>query len=418
MASESERRREQLLADATVVIVDDDDSNVALLEQMMQLAGVRRTFGFTDPRAALSHCAATIPDLVVVDLHMPHLDGFAVMEALRQMVGIGGFLPIAVLTGDETPARKQRALAAGAHDFITKPFDPLEVVLRMQNLLQTRRLYKKLERHNQELERALALHLENERRTAAEWERRRHRVGQALAPEASAMVFQPIVDITTGEAVGAEALARFNIEPIRSPDEWFAEALEVGMARDLEITAVNAALAQLRWLPPNAFLAINVSPETAATAALHAVLALHPADRVVLELTEHSPVDDYDDLLVGIRPLRERGIRIAVDDTGAGYASLAHILKIRPHILKLDRTLTRSIDLDPVPRALATALITFAREIGASIIAEGVETPDELRTLREIGIAWAQGYHLGRPGPLPLPSSPSRPSPTRRRVAQ
>jgi EAL domain-containing protein (putative c-di-GMP-specific phosphodiesterase class I) len=99
--------------------------------------------------------------------------------------------------------------------------------------------------------------------------------------------------------------------------------------------------------------------------------------------------------------LRLRGIRIAVDDTGAGYAGLHRILTLCPHILKLDTTLTRGIDIDPIRRALATALVTFAGEIGASIIAEGIETPEELTMLRQIGISWAQGYHLGRPGPLP-----------------
>ncbi len=398
--------RDEIVGDACVVIIDDDAANVGLLKQLLKLGGVVNTFGFTDPRAALAHCSSSLPDLVLVDLHMPDLDGFAVIEALQEMVPSGGFLPIAVLTGDDTPEAKSRALAAGAKDLVTKPFDPMEVILRMHNLLETRRFYTKLERHNEELQRALDADVERERQTAAEWKRRRSRIEEALAPGAMVMAFQPIVNVATGETVGAEALARFKIEPIRAPDAWFAEALEVGLATELEVAAVTAALAELDRLPPHTFLAVNASPAVATTAALHLLLAGYPADRLVLELTEHSRVDDYDELLAGMEPLRLRGIRIAVDDTGAGYAGLQRILTLCPDILKLDRALTRGIDIDPVCRALAVALVTFAREIGAEIIAEGIETPGELAMLGQIGIAWAQGYHLGRPGPLPLSPVP------------
>ncbi len=397
---------QEFFAGATVLIVDDDAGSVRFLEQLMDFAGVARIVGFTDPRAALAHCATSLPDLVLVDLHMPALDGYAVIEALQLMVPPGGFLPIAVLTGDETPEAKSRALAAGAKDFITKPFDTAEVVLRLRNLLETRRLYTKLERHNSELQRALQAQTDRERREATEWKRRHDRIEEALAPGALTLAFQPIIDITDGATVGAEALARFNIEPIRPPDHWFAEASEVGLAAEMETAAVSAALAELDRLPPNTFLAINVSPAIAETVGLHNLLARYPADRVVLELTEHNRVDDYDDLVAAIKPLRLRGIRIAVDDAGAGYAGLHHILKLRPAILKLDMALTRDIDVDPVRRALATALVTFAHEIEAAIVAEGIETSGELATLRQIGISWGQGYYLARPGDLPFPPGP------------
>jgi EAL domain-containing protein (putative c-di-GMP-specific phosphodiesterase class I) len=124
----------------------------------------------------------------------------------------------------------------------------------------------------------------------------------------------------------------------------------------------------------------------------------------VVELTEHSRVEDYDALLGALDALREGGVRIAVDDAGAGYAGLQHILRLHPEILKLDTALTPGIDNDPVRRALAASLLTFADEIGAVIVAEGIETPQELDTLRSLGIPWGQGYHLARPGALPLPS--------------
>jgi EAL domain-containing protein (putative c-di-GMP-specific phosphodiesterase class I) len=160
------------------------------------------------------------------------------------------------------------------------------------------------------------------------------------------------------------------------------------------------------------FLAVNVSPATAAAEELALLLDRYPSHRVVLELTEHTRVDDYDGLLAALDRLRRRGIRIAVDDTGAGYAGLQHLLRIHPHMLKLDTALTHGIDHDPVRRSLAAALVTFALETGATIIAEGIETPGELDTLQRLGIPWGQGYHLARPAELPpglrLPTLASR----------
>jgi EAL domain-containing protein (putative c-di-GMP-specific phosphodiesterase class I)/ActR/RegA family two-component response regulator len=389
---------------STVVIVDDTPANVTVLERLLSKAGVARIQGFTDPRQALAHCTESLPDLVLLDLYMPDIDGFAFMEALERVVPDGGFLPVLVLTADVSTDIKQRALGAGAKDFLTKPFDRTEVLLRVANLLETRALYRGVQAHNAELQADLDARAAAEQETAAEHQRRQHRIDDALAPGALTMVFQPVADLTTGDVVGAEALARFHCEPDRSPNEWFAEADEIGRGTELELAAIAAALNQLHQLPDTAFLAVNASPDTAATPELHALLAQHPAERIVLELTEHARIDDYGALLTALDDLRRRGVRIAVDDTGAGYAGFQHLLRLRPHILKLDITLTRGIDADPIRRSLAAALVTFATEIGATIIAEGVEIPGELTTLQHLGIPWGQGYHLARPGHLPLPA--------------
>lgn len=390
----------------TVVVVDDTPTNVTLLTRLLASAGITRVHGFTDPREALTHCARALPDLVLLDLHMPHLDGFAVMDALHDIVPTGGFLPVLVLTADVDARVREQALAAGAKDFLTKPFDRTEVILRVANLLETRALYRWLEQHNATLQATLDAHTAAERAAAAEDARRRRRIASSLAPEAFRMVFQAVADLSTGDLVGAEALARFSSTPSRPPNEWFTEAAQVGRGTELEIAAISVALDQIEDLPADTFLAVNASPTTAAAPELDKVLASRPAGHVVLELTEHSRVTDYDTLLSALARHRQRGVRIAVDDTGAGYAGLEHLLRIRPDILKLDTTLTRGIDTDPVRRSLAAALVTFASETDATIIAEGIETPQELATLQQIGIPWGQGYHLARPAALPLPSPP------------
>jgi EAL domain-containing protein (putative c-di-GMP-specific phosphodiesterase class I)/DNA-binding NarL/FixJ family response regulator len=390
-------------ADSTVLVVDDQPANVALLERLLGDAGVGRVHGFTDPRQGLAHCASTLPDLVLLDLHMPHMDGFAFMEALQALVPEGGFLPVLVLTADATTEVKERALACGAKDFLTKPFDRTEVLLRVANLLETHALHSGLAQHNAELQTELDARIAAEGQAAAEHERRQHRIEQALAPGAFTMMFQPMADLITGEVVGVEALARFACEPRRPPDQWFTEAYDVGRGAELELTAIAAALDQIHHLPLEAFLAFNASPATVITPEFEKLLVRHPADRVVLELTEHTPVDDYPTLLDALDRFRRWGGRIAIDDTGAGHASFQHLLWLHPDIIKLDITLTGGINADPARRALAAALVGFATEIGATIIAEGIEIPGDLAALQRIGIPWGQGYYLARPGPLPLP---------------
>ena len=219
-------------------------------------------------------------------------------------------------------------------------------------------------------------------------------------PEALSMVFQPIVDLVTDEVIAVEALARFDITPYRSPDVWFTEAHQNGLGVDLELLAITQAIAQLPLLPDEVALTINVGPLAVMCPELRDVVLDGPARRVILELTEHTVIKDYPGLIAALRVLRRAGARIAIDDTGSGYSGLAHILKLSPDFIKLDRDLVSGIDVDPVRRALAASLVSFAAETGAQIIAEGVETEDELDVLHRLGVRHAQGYHLGRPAPL------------------
>jgi EAL domain-containing protein (putative c-di-GMP-specific phosphodiesterase class I) len=213
------------------------------------------------------------------------------------------------------------------------------------------------------------------------------------------MVFQPIYCLDTGDIVGAEALARFSDSGSRGPDAWFAEAAQVGLGTDLELAAVHSALRALPHLPGDLYLAVNVSPETVVSEKLARLLADVPPGRLVLEITEHAIIQDFVLLREALQPLRER-VLIAVDDAGAGYAGLHHILNIAPDIIKLDMVLTRGIDSDPARRALAAALIGFAVNTNSRIVAEGVETQAELTALRQLGTDAAQGYFLQRPQPL------------------
>jgi EAL domain-containing protein (putative c-di-GMP-specific phosphodiesterase class I) len=382
-----------------ILIVDDQAANVLLLERILARAGMTDVTGTTDPSQALRLFEQLNPDLVLLDLHMPGVDGFAILASLHAAIPDDTFLPVLVLTADLTPEAKERVLSAGAKDFVTKPFDPTEVLLRIKNLLVTRSLHLRQQQQNQALEAKVQQQAEREAELAFERRVRRMRIEDVLRGPGLAVVFQPIVELRGGTMIGAEALARFAHEPTRTPDVWFAEATEVGLGIELELSAISAALVEFEHLPSGTYLSLNASPETVSSDGLVDVLASAPGERLVIEVTEHAPVADYDALNAKLDVLRARGVRLAVDDAGAGFASLRHILRLAPDIIKLDITLTRGIDADPVKRALASSLVTFAPEIDAAITAEGVETADELEALRALGVDSAQGYYLARPGP-------------------
>ncbi|MCI2240626.1 EAL domain-containing protein [Paenibacillus sp. TRM 82003] len=214
------------------------------------------------------------------------------------------------------------------------------------------------------------------------------------------IVYQPVVDLRTSQHVGAEALSRFPAGTA-TPDVWFADAARVGAGAELELRAVRTALAGLPHLP--GFVSVNLSPATLLDPGLARALAGAPLDRVVVEVTEHAAIDDYAGLLAALEPLRAAGLRVAVDDTGAGYASLRHVLAILPDFIKLDISLVRGLDGDRARRALAAGLVTFAESTDAAIVAEGIETAEELAVLQALGVSHGQGYHLARPAPLVVP---------------
>ena len=210
---------------------------------------------------------------------------------------------------------------------------------------------------------------------------------------------QPIHRLEDGRAVGAEALARFPDSGARPPNLWFEEAARAGLGIEFELAAVARALDALPYVPLGRYLSINVSPETAMSADLDPLLERVGTRDVVLEITEHSRVQDYAALKARLRGLRDR-VRIAIDDVGAGYSGLRHITALAPDIMKLDMSLTRDVHRDPAKRALALALVSFAAQIGSTIVAEGVDCEAERRVLADLGIAYGQGWLFSRAMPV------------------
>ena len=226
------------------------------------------------------------------------------------------------------------------------------------------------------------------------------RIQAVLKGDDISLVYQPIFDLRHARVLGFESLARFTTAPMRSPAAWFSDAAAVGLDIALELKVIEKALGSFTNLPAGVYIVFNVSPNIVINGRLEWAFNGMPLDRIVLEINEHVSIREYDEILKTLKPMREQGLRISVDDTGAGLASFRHILSLKPDIIKMHMSLTRGIDSDPARRALAAALIQFARENQSDVIAEGVETAAELKALRLLGVTRAQGYFLGKPSPL------------------
>jgi EAL domain-containing protein (putative c-di-GMP-specific phosphodiesterase class I)/FixJ family two-component response regulator len=385
---------------ARIVVVDDEPANVALIGSILRRAGFTQVVSFVDPRLALEAVVHSQTDLVLLDLHMPHIDGLAFLDALHASRAYSAFVPVLVLTADVTRDALKNALRAGANDFVTKPIDADEVLLRVHNLLSIRFCHEELRNHNAALAGELRARARFDDEQAADRGHKIHAIQRIIERGGPDVVFQPFVELATGRTLGVEALARFGTEPKRPPNEWFADAATVGLGAELELSAIAAAFRQLEWLDPTWIMAVNLSPNTMFTDAFDELIGDVDVRRIAFEVTEHQAIDDYDALRSRAAAFRARGALLSVDDAGAGYASLRHILKLSPDIIKLDITLTRDVDTDPVKRALAASLKRFAEDIGAIITAEGIETDSELDALRDLGIHYGQGFYIAHPARL------------------
>lgn len=294
---------------------------------------------------------------------------------ITRLVPIGAHVSIPIRLADGTPYGMFCCLSPSPNATLN-PRD-----------LQVMRVFADIAAH--EIEREVA---EAEGRARQQAELRQVIEGRQFSPR-----YQPIHRLRPAGVVGFEALCRFTPEPYRSPDKWFNAAHDAGIGVELELAVMQEALLALQHLPETCFISVNASPPVILGGALSAAFAGLPLHRLVLEVTEHAPVADYEALREALAPIRAAGVRLAIDDAGAGYSSMQHILQLRPDIIKLDMGLVRDVDTDPAKRALAAALCFFGKETGAQIVAEGIETQAECQVLEALGVSKGQGYLLGRP---------------------
>jgi EAL domain-containing protein (putative c-di-GMP-specific phosphodiesterase class I) len=215
-----------------------------------------------------------------------------------------------------------------------------------------------------------------------------------LDTHALTMRYQPVVDLDSGVVRAAEALARFE-DTSRSTAQWFSDASHVDRGAELEIRAMTLALGDTEDWARDVWL--NLSASVLVSPAVTGLFARRDLSHLVVEVSEHEQISDYVSLRRVLQPWREAGLRVAVDDVGAGFASLRHVLELAPDVIKLDISLVQGMASDPARRALVRALVAFAAQAGAVVVAEGIETEAELQALRGTGVSLGQGFHLGVP---------------------
>jgi EAL domain-containing protein (putative c-di-GMP-specific phosphodiesterase class I) len=261
---------------------------------------------------------------------------------------------------------------------------------------------------------AAAVIIEPEVRSQERREEISVRLDPVMAAGGPTVVLQPIVSLATGQRVGAEALSRFPGDWGMAPDVCFAEAHSIGEGHRLEVLALERAAVLLDRV--DGYVSMNVSPATLLTRECGELLARLPLHRILLELSEHDQVADYPALLAALAPLRAAGLRLAIDDVGAGFSSLRHIVVTAPDVIKVDRSIVSGLDTDPVLAKLVASLVEFAHGCDVGVVAEGVETAAEHAVLRDLGVDYGQGWHYGRPGPpeaLEVRTAPTLPTPRR-----
>jgi EAL domain-containing protein (putative c-di-GMP-specific phosphodiesterase class I)/CheY-like chemotaxis protein len=361
-----------------VLVVDDDAAMRRVCSRVLGHEGWD-VVAVDGGKAALTCVREATPpfDCVLSDVHMPEVDGWALIAALRRQ---DDDLPVLLMTADPSLDGAVRAIDHGAVSYLSKPFN-------QETLAEG--VARAARRHGAARQRRRSV-TEGAMRDAGE------RFERALA--LSWMAFQPIVDVTTGQTFAYEALVRTDEESLQRVDVLIATAERLGRIPELGRTVRGHVARAAPGVPDGVLLFVNVHGLELTDEDLFGDgCALAPiADRVVLEITERVGLD----AVAGparVEMLRKRGYRIAVDDLGAGYAALGALATLEPEIVKLDMSLVRDIDRHPRKLRVVGAIATLCRELGSRVVAEGVETTSELRTLREAGIELIQGYLLARP---------------------
>jgi EAL domain-containing protein (putative c-di-GMP-specific phosphodiesterase class I)/CheY-like chemotaxis protein len=372
-----------------VMIADDEDAIRAALVSVLEDDPTIIVVGeANDAQTAIELAAKRQPAVALLDVRMPRGGG---PRAALEIAKRSPETRVIALSALEDAASILEMLDAGAAAYVGKADDTDTIVSTIHRLAEEPPAAAGV---------TLERRLDDVLREDGWLDRRRERAAlmrSIIDAGGPRIVYQPLFDLSDGDYIGAEALARFDAKPTRPCERWFEEADKAGLLIEMELSALRSAFANLDRLPLSTFLSVNVSPATCFSPELPEVLADRDPARVVLELTEHAPVTDYGQLSRSLEPMRARGVRIAVDDTGAGFSSLSHVLALAPELIKLDIKMCRDVEHDGARRALIHAIVDLAGQIGAGVVAEGIESSAQLIALRDAGVRYGQGFFLGRP---------------------
>jgi EAL domain-containing protein (putative c-di-GMP-specific phosphodiesterase class I)/ActR/RegA family two-component response regulator len=391
------------------------DDEAPILEAMCQLVSTDQHIDVIgtarDAGEAIHLAELHAPDVALLDVRMPGGGG---SHAAREIRRRSPETRIVALSASGDPRTVASMVRAGAVGYVGKD-QPASEVLRAIHRSVFGRASIVVDRLGEVAERLAEQESRHAIRVGAPSRVSAQRIETAISGDVLHTVFQPIVDLSDGRVVGVEALSRFLTRPRRSPETWFSEAASQGLLTELELAAASKAFDHLDRIPDEVYLSVNVSPETLHDPRLAQALHSIPARRVVIELTERSPIHDYEETRARLSELCDLGARLAIDDVGSGFSGLAHVVELSPDIVKFDRGLVRGVDAEDHKSALVARLTSYADEVEMEVVAEGIETRAEFETLRDLGVGAGQGFLLGRPGPIPPEKDGTWSWPLRRR---
>jgi EAL domain-containing protein (putative c-di-GMP-specific phosphodiesterase class I)/CheY-like chemotaxis protein len=369
-----------------ILIADDDDNLLRALSRTLERAG-HEVIRIADGGAACEHIAELDPsdvDVVVTDITMPGASGLEVMRSAHEL---DPDLPVLLMTGLPTVETAVQALERGAFRYLLKPVDPDVLVQAVA--------------HAVELRHGLRSAPDTRPGMAPPSSRARVELGSRFdhALDSLWMAFQPIVSWREKRVHAFEALVRSDEPTLARPEHFFHAAEQLHRVQDLGRTIRHSIARSMSFAPRDAMIFVNLHASDLADDELYSrTAALAPyAARIVFEITERTSLERVKDIKERIAALRVLGYRIAVDDLGAGYAGLSSLASLQPEVVKLDMSLVRDVDREPIKQRLVASLQTLGVPLGITVVAEGVETMAERDKLIEIGCDLFQGYLFAAP---------------------
>jgi EAL domain-containing protein (putative c-di-GMP-specific phosphodiesterase class I) len=370
-----------------ILIADDDQNLLRALARTLERAG-HEVIRIADGRAACEHLGELDPnqvDVVVTDITMPGADGLEVMRSAHKL---DPDLPVVLMTGLPTVETAVQALERGAYRYLLKPVDPDTLTQAVANAV--------------ELRHGMRAAPDTRPGMSPPSSRARLELGSRFDHALSSlwMAFQPIVSWSERRVHAFEALVRTDEPTLVRPEHFFQAAEQLHRVQELGRGIRSAIARAIEHAPPGVQIFVNLHASDLADEGLYAPnapLAVHAA-RIVFEITERVSLERVKDLREKIAALRGLGYRIAVDDLGAGYAGLSSLASLQPEVVKLDMSLVRGVDREPIKQRLVASLQTLGGPLGITMVAEGVETAAERDTLISIGCDLFQGYLFAQPG--------------------
>ena len=362
-----------------VLVVDDEPGTRRAFARVLERQGYE-VVSVESARAALEILEADEIEAVVSDISMPDMDGVALIAAIRQ---VHPALPVIFATGAPSVESAAKAVDHGAFKYLPKPVEPKVLTAAVAAAVQMGR------------QRRDSVVMESERH--AKRRKLEHDFGEAI--EAMWMAYQPIISWSRQGIFGFEALLRNDAERWRNPAVFIAAAEELEATAELGRAVRGRVATDVSRAPEDALLFVNLHAKDLVDEELFApgspLVAI--AHRVVLEVTERASLDNLDHVHERVLSLRRLGYRLAIDDLGAGYNSLNAVALLEPDVVKLDMSLVRDVHTTPTKQRMVRAMVTLAHELGAAVVAEGVETEDERACLCGLGCDLLQGYLFAKP---------------------